>query len=49
VKLPSTGEEHIHSTSQKAGTSEDFYERARRDLNHDVRNGFMPGVRRTGK
>jgi hypothetical protein len=50
VKLPSTGEERSHSTSQPAGHRGDFYERARRDLNHDLRNdAYMPGVRRLGK
>jgi hypothetical protein len=48
-RLPSTGEEHIHSTHQKAGHTGDFYAEVRRDLNHDVRNPYMPGVRRTGK
>src|SRR5215475_9104589 len=49
VKLPSTGETKVHSTHAKAGHTGDFYEKARRDLNHDTRNPYMPGVRRTGR
>jgi hypothetical protein len=47
--LPPTGEVRTHSTHQRAGTSEDFYERAKADLNGGKLASYMPGVRRIGK
>jgi hypothetical protein len=44
--LPDTGKMEVHSTHQEAGHTGDFYHAAKRDLNHDIRAPYMPGVRR---